>query len=170
MTKAKREHQPGNVGAWIEWGLATKLCQLGLKTGSDWRVMLAVLLTSSRYGGRPALLSIALLAQMTGLAPRTVQAAVTRLKASGLIVRHGRYGSLSCTLRTQGLCDATQQKPDDARGQTGETRSADMLALPLIVFMFLLKILGLSPRPLRLHSPPGRSKPSAECWKKRVSS
>ena len=130
MTSEAHKHPHPSGGAWVLWPVATELCQLKLKTDSEWRVLLAVVLTSSRYGGQPARLSIAKLAQMTGLAIRTVQTAVSRLRASGLLDRQGRYGSLSCTLLPQVESKAVQQKPGPAQGRIGKSGSAAMLALP----------------------------------------
>ncbi len=160
MTKAKRghqrkqEHQPGNVGAWIEWEVATKLCQLKLRTDSEWRVLLAVFLTSTRYGGRPAFLSITALAEMTGLGSRTVQAAVSRLMTSGLIVRDKRYRSLRCTLVPQktgvtlGVESVVKDRSVSKSGSAGSSappkRSHDC-ASPKCIHVFVNSIeIGLS--------------------------
>jgi hypothetical protein len=59
---------------------------------------LAVLFTSARYGKRDARLSIEDLAGMTGLASRTVKAALATLIDRSLLSRSGRYKSLRVTL------------------------------------------------------------------------
>ena len=86
------------IGAWLPWSVATALCRLELRTGSHWRVFLTVLLVSARYGGRDAHLGVEDLARMTGLATRTVKAALAALRARGLIERIGRTRRLSVPL------------------------------------------------------------------------
>jgi hypothetical protein len=61
-------------------------------------VFLAVLLVSARYGGRDARLGIDDIAVLTGLAPRTVKAALRVLKNGDLVVRVRRARSLSVPL------------------------------------------------------------------------
>lgn len=146
MTMTKHEHQPSNVGAWVQWEVATKLCQLKLQGDSEWRVLLAVFLTSTRYGGRPAFLSIAELAQMTGLALRTVQVAISRLIEIGLIVRHRRYRSLGCTLVSQksgettspesGVKERSDRRPGSARMSAHPKRS-HVCASPRCINVFV---------------------------------
>jgi hypothetical protein len=102
------------VGAWVPWPLAERLCRLGLRTPSHWRVFLAVLLTAARYGGREAYLTAADLARMTGLGTRTVKGALARLVGVGLLARTARYRRLRVTL-------------GDGRGHGG---GADKLAPP----------------------------------------
>jgi hypothetical protein len=57
-----------------------------------------VLGTSRRYGGKDAKLEVDDLVRLTGLARRTVQVALSRLMAMGLVVRVGRYGVLRVNL------------------------------------------------------------------------
>lgn len=65
-------------------------CCLRLDPPSRWQVLLAILCTSARYGGRDARLSVAELATMTGLCERTVKSSIRDLIAAGLIRRVGR--------------------------------------------------------------------------------
>ena len=118
----------GTAGAWLPWTTVEKVCQLKLRPESLWPVFLAVLLTSSRYGGRPAHLSIAELAGMTGLSPRTVKRALARLITDGLLVLQGRYGRLQVAM------DAGEDNPGGATtlappaGKTVPARGASMVA------------------------------------------
>jgi hypothetical protein len=66
------------------------LCRLRLDPPSRWQVLLAIVATSARYGGRDARLSVAEIATMTGLCERTVKSAVADLIAAGLVRRVGR--------------------------------------------------------------------------------
>src|SRR5262245_41230349 len=52
-------------GAWVPWPAVEALCRLDLKTGSHWRVLLAVLTTSCRYGGCEAKLGVDDLVRLT---------------------------------------------------------------------------------------------------------
>jgi hypothetical protein len=61
-------------------------------------VLLAVLMTSARYGGREAWLGIDDLVRMTGLASRTVKAALGALIDRKLVTRVGRYRRLVINL------------------------------------------------------------------------
>lgn len=65
-----------------------------LRPASRWQVFLLILLTSCRFGGRPAYLSVADIAAKTGLSARTVKAALADLLAAGLVRRDGRYKRL----------------------------------------------------------------------------
>jgi hypothetical protein len=85
-------------GAWLDWTTAIALCRLDLRPPSVSRVFLAVLLTSARYGKKDARLGVDDLAGMTGLAPRTVKAALATLIDRGLLSRSRRYKSLKVTL------------------------------------------------------------------------
>ena len=89
---------PKTPGAWVPWPGVEALCRLKLKPSSHWQVLLAVYLTSMRYGGREAKLSIAGIARMTGLAERTVKGAVAALVKEKLVVRVGRYGRFKVNL------------------------------------------------------------------------
>jgi hypothetical protein len=86
------------VGAWVPWPLAERLCHLGLRTPSHWRVFLAVLLTAARYGGPEAYLVVADLVRLTGLGTRTVKGALARLVELGLLARTARCRRLRVTL------------------------------------------------------------------------
>jgi len=61
-------------------------------------MFLAVLLVSARYGGRDARLGIDDVARLTGLAPRTVKAALSALKDGELVVRVRRAWLLAVPL------------------------------------------------------------------------
>jgi hypothetical protein len=63
---------------------------LRLDPPSRWQVLLAIVATSARYGGRDARLSVAELATLTGLCERTVKSSIRDLTAAGLIRRVGR--------------------------------------------------------------------------------
>ena len=110
---------------------------------------MAALLTSSRYGGRPARLGIANLSQMTGLSTRTVKRALSQLLRQGILVRRGRYGWLQISLGgaeakaggANKLAPPATKKPSRGR--------ANKLALPMgqqagpspTVFMFSFYLL-----------------------------
>jgi hypothetical protein len=81
-------------GSWLPRHVAERLARLDLRRPSSWRVFLAVLTTSARYGGRDALLGVDDLARMTGLGARTVKLALSELLAAGLVERVGRAGRL----------------------------------------------------------------------------
>jgi hypothetical protein len=84
----------------LAWPVVEAVLRLKLRPASRWRVFLAVLLVSARYGGRDARLGIDDLARLTGLAPRTVKAALTALRNGGLIVRVRRARLLRVPLLT----------------------------------------------------------------------
>lgn len=98
------DQRPKEFGAWLNWSEVEKLCRLKLRPASVWPVLLAVLLTSRRYGNQDARLGIEQLAELTGLSSRTVQRALTHLSQMGLVVRPERYRRLQITL-------APAQKP-----------------------------------------------------------
>ena len=87
-----------DAGAWLSWSVVRALLRLNLRPASRWRVFLAVLLVSARYGGRDAWLGIDDIAALTGLSPRTVKAALAALRNSGLVVRVRRARLLSVPL------------------------------------------------------------------------
>jgi hypothetical protein len=87
-----------DAGAWLAWSVVRSLLRLNLRPASRWRVFLAVLLVSARYGGRDAWLGIDDLAALTGLSPRTVKAALAALRTGGHVVRVRRSRSLSVPL------------------------------------------------------------------------
>jgi hypothetical protein len=91
---------PKTPGAWVLWPEVEALCRLKLKPSSHWQVLLTVYLTSQRYNGNDARLSVADIARMTGLAERTVKGAVTVLRRQKLLVRVGRYRRLKVDLPT----------------------------------------------------------------------
>jgi hypothetical protein len=93
-----RDGSSDGPGAWVPWRQAEALCRLGLTTPSHWRVLLAVSMVAARYGGTVARLGVDDLARMTGLAPRTVKAALAALIARGLVIRVGRYRRLAVDL------------------------------------------------------------------------
>jgi hypothetical protein len=105
------------------------VCRLELRPASVWRVFVAVLLTSARYGGRAARLAVADLARMTGLAVRTVKAALTGLQAQGLLAREGRYGRLQVRLGAGGVAGRTASSAP-REGAPGPTGGASLRAPP----------------------------------------
>lgn len=82
----------------MPWPAAEALLRQRPGAGSRWQVLLAVALTSCRYGDRDALLEVSDVARLTGLSERTVKAALAELMASGLVMRVGRYGRLRCAV------------------------------------------------------------------------
>ncbi len=102
------------VGAWLPWATVEQVCRLDLRPSSRWRVFLAVLCTSARYGGQDARLGVQDLVRMTGLAKRTVKAALAQLCRQGLLARVGRY----CRLRV------------NLGGRVGEDEGASLPAPP----------------------------------------
>jgi DNA-binding IclR family transcriptional regulator len=107
-------------------------------------VLLAVLLTSARYGGREARLGVDDLARMTGLGMRTVSGALAGLMRSGLVRRVGRYERLTVHLGgvRPGKVQSSRHPPIE-RGLRREAqtcvrlRRADMSARRLLLYMFL---------------------------------
>ena len=89
------DEQDRHHGAWLAWHVVEVVLRLKLRQASRWRVFLAVLLVSARYGGRDARLGIDDLARLTGLAPRTVKAALAALRDGGLVMRVRRVRLLS---------------------------------------------------------------------------
>jgi hypothetical protein len=87
-----------HAGAWLLWDTVERLCRLELQTPSHWRVFIAVLATAARYGGSDAYLECDDIAALTGLAKRTVKAALRELIRRGLLMRAKRYGHLCPTL------------------------------------------------------------------------
>ena len=73
--KGRRQLTAENAGAWLPWEAAERLCRLKLGPASRWQVLLAVVLTSARFGGRDAWLRVGDVTGMTGLSARTVKAA-----------------------------------------------------------------------------------------------
>jgi hypothetical protein len=65
--------------------------RLKLTSTSRWQVLLAIVLTSARYGRKEAQLSEQDLVEMTGLSRRTVQLSIKDLADLKLIDRAGRY-------------------------------------------------------------------------------
>jgi hypothetical protein len=118
----------------VPWPVVEGVCRLDLPRPSLWRVYLAVLLTSQRYGGGEARLMTREIASMTALSPRTVERALADLQAIGAICRVGRRGRLMVTgtattvavprpLRTA----TTVAVPE---GSTEQTRPATVLTAP----------------------------------------
>ena len=116
----------GKPGAWLDWSKVSILCQLDLRPPSLWQVFLAVLFTSTRYGGREARLSIDDLCGMTGLASRTVKGAVVALIGRGLLTRVGRYGCLRVNFPAASAGGADELALPDADCDIG--RGADKVA------------------------------------------
>jgi hypothetical protein len=96
-------------GAWLTWPVVEAVLRLKLRQASRWRVFLAVLLVSARYGGRPARLGIDDLALLTGLAPRTVKGALSALRHGGLVLRARRARLLSVPLLSTKLPSRTKR-------------------------------------------------------------
>ena len=82
----------------MAWHVVEVVLRLKLRQASRWRVFLAVLLVSARYGGRDARLGIDDVARLTGLAPRTVKAALSALRDGELVVRIRRARLLAVPL------------------------------------------------------------------------
>ena len=87
---------------------------------------MAVLLTSLRYGGGDARLSVDDLSLMTGLSARTVKGAVAALIGRGLLTRVGRYGCLRVNFPAASAGGADELAPPDADCEIG--RGADKVA------------------------------------------
>ena len=117
-TLAKPAH---SAGAWLPWSQVKALCRLRLRPASHGQVFVAVLMTSARYGGREAHLGVGDLAEMTGLAPRTVKAALTGLIGRKLLVRKGRYRRLAVNLGDDAKVDGvvTPSAPPRSRTAAG---------------------------------------------------
>ena len=121
-------------GAWVPWPVVEGVCRLDLPRPSLWRVYLAVLLTSQRYGGGEARLTTKEIASMTALSPRTVERALADLQAIGVIRRVGRRGRLMATATDNTVAvprplrtDNTVAVPDNS---TEQTRPATVLSVP----------------------------------------
>jgi hypothetical protein len=117
-------------GAWLPWPVVERLVRLDLGPPSHWRVFVAVLCKAARYGRGEAFLTVDALAQMTGLAPRTVKAALGVLKGRGLLTRPTRCGRI----RVPWLIDQEAQEGAITSAPTGPTearaRGASMSAPP----------------------------------------
>lgn len=127
----KRKRQPERqrqVGAWLPWPVVEKLCRLDLRPPSHRRVFLAVLLTAARYGGAEAYRTVAELTELTGLAPRTVKAALSALVQRDLLIRTARYQRLHVPWLDdpQGGGGADTVAPPEE--MPGQSRGADMSA------------------------------------------
>jgi hypothetical protein len=78
-------------------------------------------MTSAGYGGRDARLGIDDLVQLTGLARRTVKAALAVLIARGLLVRIGRYRRLRVNLGGEaGVVGGATSSAPPTEARTGE--------------------------------------------------
>lgn len=86
------------VGAWVPWPLVERVVRLKLEPPSRWQVFLVVLLTSCRFGGGEARLSVAEIAERTELSERTVRSSLADLARAGLVARPSRYRKLVVTL------------------------------------------------------------------------
>jgi hypothetical protein len=112
-------------GAWLAWPTAAAVCELDLRRPSLWRVFLAVLLTSARYGGREARLSTADLARMTKLAPRTVKGAVAELVNRQHLIRPTRYQRYLVNIPGMYSPPGSGYKPSRPRRGSATRRGAD---------------------------------------------
>ena len=90
-----RRNTSNDPGAWLPWAIVEQVVKLDLKPVSRYRVFLAVLATSARFGGRNTKLGIEDLVELTGLSVRTVKSSLADLEALGLIERPARYRLLS---------------------------------------------------------------------------
>ena len=82
------------LGAWVPWPAVERVAMLRLRPASRWQVFFLILSTSCRYGGRPAILTVAQIAERTGLGVRTVKSALKGLIDAGHVRRVGRYRKL----------------------------------------------------------------------------
>jgi len=125
------QHRRGKEpGAWLPWAVVERVCRLDLRPPSWGRVFLATLLTSARFGGGEAKLTVGDLVRLTGLATRTVTAALAGLIAAGLVSRPGRYGRLTVNLPTEGESKGDVDKPAGPTGPRPATRGASLSAPP----------------------------------------
>jgi hypothetical protein len=120
-----RGNQPG---VWFPWPELEAVCQLNLRPPSLWPVFLAVLGTSRRYGGRDARLEVGDLTRLTGLSRRTVQAALGKLMALGLVVRVDRYGVLRVNLPGGAGAQRSASLSAPPGAPPGRARGADKVA------------------------------------------
>ena len=118
----------GKPGAWLDWPTVSILCRLDLRPPSLWQVFMAVLLTSLRYGGGDARLSVDDLSLMTGLSARTVKGAVAALIGRGLLTRVRRYGCLRVNFPAVSAGGADKLAPPVVDRESG--RGADKPAPP----------------------------------------
>jgi len=118
-------------GAWVPWSIAEQLPRLNLKPASHWQVFLVVLLTWCRYGCGEARLGVRDIADMTGLSTRTVQTAVSKLIAIGLLKRLGRYRRLAVDMDVlRDLAGDRGAIAPHTHKKSGAGRSASKLASP----------------------------------------
>ncbi len=91
---------PEIEGAWFPGCVARRLPTLGLRRASDWAVLVALLIIQGRDGssGICANITSAGLAEWTGYSKVTVDRAIRRLKAKGLVTRQGVKSRLICKL------------------------------------------------------------------------
>jgi hypothetical protein len=118
----------GKPGAWLPWPMAEALCHLTLHPPSRWQVLVAVLVTSCRYGGGEARLGVDDLAGLTGLAPRTVKGALKDLIDRGLVRRVGRYKRLTARLPGGDQGRGGANTPAPPGGEAGSPGGADTRA------------------------------------------
>lgn len=86
-------HRSGS-GAWLPQDVTAALCRLRLSPSSLWPVLLTVVVTQYRYGGKYAGLHIADIEAATGLSRSTVKRALRQLTKLGLVRRPQRTGRL----------------------------------------------------------------------------
>lgn len=91
-------HLSSGFGAWLPWPVVQRAVKLRLRPASRWQVYLLLLCVSCRFGGKEVRLSVAEIAERTGLSERTVKAALAGLIAAGHVRRLGRYRKLLVTL------------------------------------------------------------------------
>jgi hypothetical protein len=156
--RAPRRHQDVNkrrqVGSWLPLPVVEKVCRLDLRPASRWPVLMAILFTACRYGSSEARLSVADLARMTGLSPRTVKASVADLMRRGLIARSGRYERLRVLL-TEHLHDnrgaakvappGADLTPERGAEKLAPRRCREACTSPTSLYSFLLEDNGKGP-------------------------
>lgn len=151
-----------DIGAWVPWEIATAVMRLALKPASHSQVFTAILLVWCRYGQREARLTVAELAEMTGLSKRTAQAAVSALLKRKLVARNGRRGRLRVTVLANGIerrgadmlapCDAASSQRRSASMSAPSRRTHDC-ASPTVSMLSSLENVGariFTPKQLKI--------------------
>jgi Winged helix-turn-helix DNA-binding len=104
-----------DAGAWVPWAVVEQLVALKLRPPSRWPVLLTVLLTSCRYGRRDARLSVAEIAERTGLSERTVKTALADLELAGLVQRTARYRRFTVPMLAPVVIEAEPIHPTEPK-------------------------------------------------------
>jgi hypothetical protein len=130
------------------------LPRLDLSPTSRWRVFLAVLLSAARHGDQDARLSIADLAHLTGLCPRTVKTSLADLRARGLVERVGRYRRLRIHLHVPDEPKrAPPRNPGRSTPESSRTFTARQEALIVTVLAEVSALLSADARSLPFPAP-----------------